>query len=131
MNKAEIMAKTMKYMAPIGLQVEPPFSEEQDEEEFIISVLQDLLSDGVDIKVCDDFRHLNVQCCRTCHEFYPHYDMSLIDLPGGGKAWVCDTVKWALYRKKYRALQEWSLTSAEGKLVREIFGQDPDEKVAP
>ena len=93
-------------------------------------MLQDVLPDGVDIKMCDDFQHLNVQCCEMCHE-YPHYLMSLIDLPDGGKAWVGDSVKWALYSEKYRALQEWSLTSAEGKLVREIFGQDPDEKVAP
>jgi hypothetical protein len=58
MTKAEIIAKTMKDMRPIGMQTVPPFSEEQDEEEFIISVLQDVLPDGMDIKVCDDFKHL-------------------------------------------------------------------------
>lgn len=124
MNKAQIIARTMKDMAPIGLQTEPPFSDEQDEEEFIISVLQDVLPDGMDIKVCEDFKHLNVQCCETCHEFYPHYDMSLIDLPDGGKAWVCDTVKRALYPEKYQALQEWSRNSPESKLLREIFGNN-------
>jgi len=122
MNKEEIIAKTIKDMAPIGLQTEPPFSDEQDEEEFIISVLQDVLPDGMDIKVCEDFKHLNVQCCETYHEFYPHYDMSLIDLPDGGKAWVCDTVKWALYPEKYQVLQEWSRNSPESKLLRELFG---------
>ena len=131
MNKTEIIAKTTKDMAPIGPQSEPPFGDERDEEDFIISVLQDVLQDGVEIKVCDDFLHLNVQCCRTCHEFYPHYDMSLIDLPDGGKAWVCDSIKWALYPEKYRELQERSRNSPEGKLLRQIFGHDPNEKVAP
>jgi hypothetical protein len=126
MNKAEIIAKTMKDMTSIRLQTELPFSEEQDEEEFIISVLQDVLPDGVDIKVCGDFKHLNVECCETCHEFYPHYDMSLIDLPGGSKAWVCDTVKWAIYPEKYQAVG-----SPEGRLLRQIFGENLDENVTP
>jgi len=68
-------------------------------------MLQDLLPADVDIKTCEDFRHLNVACCATCHD-YPHYDMSLIDLPRGGKAWVCETVKWAIHPQKYRELQE-------------------------
>jgi len=99
MNKAEIVSKTLKEMGRISLQTQPPYSDEQDEEEFIISVLQDVLPDGVNIKVCEDFKHLNVECCETCHEFYPHYDMSLIDLPDGGKAWVCDAIKCALSRR--------------------------------
>lgn len=127
MNKAEIIAKTMKDMTPIGMQNAPPFTEEQDEEEFIISVLQDLLPTDVDIKVCDDFLHLNVRCCETCHEFYPHYDMSFIDLPDGGKAWVCDSVKWALSPEKYHALQVRSRNSSEGKLLREIFGNSVNQ----
>ena len=67
-------------------------------------------------------------CCDTCHKFYPHYEMSVIDpLPDGGKAWVCDTVKWAIYPEKYRELQERSRKSPEGKLLREIFGENVDE----
>ena len=124
MNKAEIIAKMMKDMTPIGPQTEPPFSDEQDEEEFIISVLQGDLPSDVDIRTCEDCKHLNVECCKTCHEFYPHYDMSLIDLPDGGKAWVCDSVKWAIYPEKYRELQEWSRNSPESKLLRGIFGNN-------
>ena len=40
------------------------FGDEQDEEEFVTSVLQDRLPDG-DIKTCEDFQHLNVKCCNT------------------------------------------------------------------
>jgi hypothetical protein len=106
---------------------EPPYSDEHSEEEFIISVLRDRLPESVDIKTCEDFRHFNVECCNTCHNFYPHYEMSVIDLPDGGKAWVCDTVKWAIYPEKYRELQERSRNSPEGKLLREIFGECVDE----
>jgi hypothetical protein len=85
--------------------------------------LQKRLPD-TDIKTCEDFRHLNVTCCNTCHTFYPHYEMSLIDLPGGAKAWVCDPVKWAIYPDQYQELQEWKQNSPEGKLLRRIFGED-------
>jgi hypothetical protein len=127
-TKAEIIAKTLGAMNLNPPEDEPPFSDEQDEEGFIISVLQERLPEGADIKTCEDFRHLNVECCDTCHNFYPHYEMSVIDLlPDGGKAWVCDTVKWAIYPEKYRELQEWSRKSSQGKLLRKIFGEDVDE----
>jgi hypothetical protein len=32
--------------------------------------------------------------------------MSLVDLPDGAKAWVCDTVKWANDPDQYRQLRE-------------------------
>jgi hypothetical protein len=48
-----------------------------------------VLPDG-DIKTCEDFRRLDVVYCETCHHFYPHYEMSVIDLPLGGKAWVSE-----------------------------------------
>jgi hypothetical protein len=57
--------------------------------------------------------------------------LQIVDLPGDGKAWVCDTVKWAIYPEKYRELQEWSRNSPEGKLLRQILGQDLDEKITP
>jgi hypothetical protein len=128
MNKTDIISKTLTDMRLILLNPEPPFSEEPDEEEFIISVLQDVLPEGVDIRLCDDFKHLGVECCETCHNFYPHYDMSLIELPGGEKAWVCDSVKWALYPEKYRELQEWSRNSSEGKLLRQMLSGTPPRR---
>lgn len=96
MNKAEIISKTLKAMMLVSPVQQSPFSEEQDEEALIVSILQDVLPNGVDILTCEDFKHLGVQCCDSCHDF-PQYDMSVINLPYGGKAWVCDTVKLALY----------------------------------
>jgi len=105
MRKAETISKMLREMGGISLQTEPPFSDEPDEEESIISVLQDSLPADLDIRTCEDFRHLNVECCETCHNSYPHYEMSLVDLPNGAKAWVCDTVKWAIYPERNRALK--------------------------
>jgi hypothetical protein len=93
MDKAEIIARTLTQMNRTIVN-QPPFSDEPDEEEFIVSVLQDMLPDG-DIRICEDFRHLNVDCCQVCHE-HPHYELSLIELQDGGRAWVCDAVKQAL-----------------------------------
>src|ERR1039458_10241584 len=103
MNKAEIISQTLRVMK---LTV-PASSDDQDEETFIVSGLQDKLPDGP-IKTCEDFKHLQVECCDTCHNFYPHYEMKVIELPDGSQAWVCDTVEWAIYPQRYQALQEWS-----------------------
>jgi hypothetical protein len=117
MTKNEIIEKTLKDMnLP-----EPTY------DEIVVAELQRRLPD-TEIKTCDDFKHLNTVCCETCHTFYAHYDMNLIDLPDGAKAWVCDAVEWAIYPERYQQLQDWSRNSVEGKLLRRIFGeQDPDK----
>ena len=30
------------------------------------------LPEGLDIRTCDDFKQLNVECRDRCHNFYPH-----------------------------------------------------------
>jgi hypothetical protein len=120
MDKAGIIEKTLREIGQFAPANEP-CGDEQNEEAFIISVLQDSLPDGVDIRTCEDFRHLNIRCCETCHNFYPHYEMSLIDLPYGGKAWVCDAVKQAIYPERYRTPQEAM------SLLKLVFGEDVGE----
>jgi len=117
-TKNDIIEKTLKEISPR--------IEESEELYSVMAELQERLPE-TDIKTCEDFRHLNVTCCDTCHAFYPHYEMSLIDLPDGAKAWVCDPVKWAIYPEQYQELQEWKQNSPEGKLLRQIFGEDVDE----
>ncbi len=117
-TKNDIIEKTLKEISPR--------IEESEELYSVMAELQERLPE-TDIKTCEDFRHLNVTCCDTCHTFYPHYEMSLIDLPDGAKAWVCDPVRWAIYPEQYQELQEWKQNSPEGKLLRQIFGEDVDE----
>ena len=113
MTQNEIIEKTLKDMSPL----------EPDEKVIIVAELQGRLPD-TEIKTCDDFKHLNAACCKICHTFYPHYEMKLIDLPDGAKAWVCDPVEWAIYPQRYQRLQDWIRNTAEGKGFREIFGDN-------
>jgi hypothetical protein len=51
------------------------------------------------MKVCNDFKSLEVPCCESCHVGYAHYDMELITLPDQTSAWLC-AVKEAISRKE-------------------------------
>jgi hypothetical protein len=127
MRKAEIIRKTLIEMRPMSLESVPPYSDEPDYEETVIAELQGRLPDNVDIKTCEDLKHLSVECCDACHGDYAHYEMSLIDLPDGGKAWVCDPVRWAIYPEQKQQLKEWQRNSPAGKLLRHIFGGVPHD----
>jgi hypothetical protein len=81
------------------------------------------MPDG-NIKTCDAYKHLNAACCDDCHTAYPHYDMKLIDLPDGGKAWVCHRMEWAIFPERYAEHLAWLRDSPEGKMLREAFGDD-------
>jgi hypothetical protein len=61
MSKAEIIAKTLRAMNLNPLGNEPPSGDEPEAEEFIASILQDRRSacPDIDIKTCENFRHLN------------------------------------------------------------------------
>ena len=103
-----------------------PTSDERDYERIVVAELMRRLPEGEGIKSCEGFKHLGVQCCDTCHNFYPHDEMSVIDLPDGVKGRLCDPVKWAIYPEEYQKLEEWSRNSPEGKLPRQILGLDTD-----
>ena len=126
MTKNEIIEKTLKEIGPRLKEHEDPYDEAPTCEEIIIAELQKWLPE-TDIKTCDDFQHLNVTCCDTCHTFYPHYEMSLIALPDCAQAWVCDPVRWAIYPEQYQELQEWQQNSPEGNVLRRIFGEGTDK----
>jgi hypothetical protein len=128
MRKAEIISRILKELGLLEPETDPVFSgqegEEEDEEaECILAALNDKLPEG-EIKTCEDFRHLNVECCETCHGHYAHYEMQVIKLPDGSPAWVCGPIRRAIYPEELRKLQEWSRNSAEGKLLREIFDEN-------
>ena len=79
-----------------------PTSDERDYERIVVAELRRRLPEGEGIKSCEGFKHLGVQCRDTCHNFYRHDEMSVIDLPDGGKGRVCDPVKWAIYPEEYQ-----------------------------
>jgi hypothetical protein len=59
-----------------------------------------------EIRTCEDFGHLQVECCDTCHRSYPQYDMALIDLERGGNAWICCAMEGALNPGKHPMLAQ-------------------------
>jgi hypothetical protein len=122
MDKAELIARTIKHMKRTMVN-QPPCIADAEEAEFIVSVLQDVLPMG-DIRTCEDFKHLNVRCCETCHD-NPHYEMSVILLPDGFPAWVCDEVKHAIYPEKYRTRLETE------QMLMKIFGDALDSQAKP
>ena len=98
MTKNEIITKTLAEMNQDCVEnvgAEPDPNAEMDYDEFVIVTLRERLPDD-DVKTCEDFEGLKVECCETCHKFYPHYDMYLENLPTGGKGWLCCSVRAAL-----------------------------------
>jgi hypothetical protein len=98
MTKGEIISRTLKdfWNEPYA-DGEVPLEEVDPENPILVALVAALQSadPDADIRTCEDFGHLHVECCDTCHHSYPHYDMALIDLESGGNAWICcamDTV---------------------------------------
>ena len=52
----------------------------------------------------------------------PHYEMKLIDLLDGGKAWVCDNIEWAIYPQRYAEHLEGLRNSPVRKLLSKSVG---------
>ena len=96
MTKAEIVDKTLESIRQVPIQNLTPFDSEAGFDELVIADLQDRLPHNVDIKTCEDFQYLGVECCLVCHGPYTHYEMFLIGQSDGSVAWACYTVKRAI-----------------------------------
>jgi len=76
-----------------------------------------------EFKTCEDFRHLNVECCDSCHGTYEMYEMEAVPLDDGGYAWVCCALDRAI-RPEWHAERDRRLAkTAAGKLVKRMFGE--------
>ena len=98
MTKTEIVERTLSQ---ISYRVNPPPDEIADcvdiegYDDFVIATLNELLPVG-NIKTCEDFTELGVNCCHTCHTYYPHLEMKLVTLPDTSNAWICCSLRSAL-----------------------------------
>jgi hypothetical protein len=126
MTKNEIIEKTLKAVR------EHQGVEKLDLEytEYIVTTFDERLPDG-DIKTCEDFKHLRVECCETCHTFLPETEMYAEDLPEGGKAWICCAVRSELFPETKvdksnpeQKLLEWVLA---GNKLGDYCGYVPPE----
>ena len=127
MSRDEIIDKTLREMGRALPWEESALSQNITSGlSIIIAGLRLRLPDG-NIKTCGAFKHPNVGCCGPCHTARPHTDMNLIDLPEGGKAWVCCAVEWAIYPVRYAEFMERSRNRPEVKLFLGTF-DDADAK---
>lgn len=107
MKKAAIIAKTLADMKNISSDGELSPAGDLDDEKTAIQTLDAKLSEfepDRDIRTCSDFSHIHTECCEICHTFSPLYEMSLLDLEGGGKAWICCAMNRALNPQKHSPL---------------------------
>jgi hypothetical protein len=90
-KRDEIIELVLKTQGVSALQDESPNDEEPSDWDIVMEALESTLS-GIspetEIKTCEDFRYLKVDCCETCHTCYTHYEMQVFDIPRGGKAWI-------------------------------------------
>ena len=106
MTRGEIIEKTLKEMGLLlPSKKATPWRSEAGSLSEVITELQRRLPFG-NIKTCGAFKDLNAACCDTCHTTSPHYDMTLVDLPDGGKAWVCENIELAIFPERYTEFME-------------------------
>lgn len=99
MRRSEVIEQTLKDMGCFHSMTlgNTHLHANRDEYDATVTIpeLKKRLPD-TDIVTCEQI-HINVNCCNTCHSFYPHYDMYLVDLPDNRKAWICCAVHSALF----------------------------------
>jgi len=125
MNRDQIIAKTLDDMRRFENPVEdsePGTADrafEYDRDVFVPEMLKRL--PDCEITTCDDLG-LEVECCESCHGYYPHYDMYVVDLSEGRKGWICCAVRRVLFPETVIASDD----PVRLELMR-IFGGDESE----
>ena len=120
LKKAAIILKTLVDMNHAYSQKGLCHDRSSAEEEIALRTLEAKLRDiepGRDIRTCSDFIHLQAECCEICHGLSPHYEMALLDMEGGGKAWICCALDRALNPQKHAQFA----SSAAYKTLAAIF----------
>jgi len=121
MTKNKIIEQILKDFRTRVKESRAPLGDETGDEKEIVEVLKASLKSveaDESVRTCEDFHHLNVECCETCHTFYAHYEMSLIDLESGGNAWICCAMDRALNPGKLERFEQ----SPEYKQIVNMLG---------
>ena len=107
MKKADIIAAVLKDVRGR----EARLSAESDalaSERHLTAELERRLSQidsDLDIPTCVDFAYLGIECCPVCHFDYPQYELAVVELESGGRAWLCCSLDYALNPSKSAAME--------------------------
>jgi hypothetical protein len=80
------------------------------------------------VRACKDFAYLGVACCEACHTFAPEDELALLELEGGGRAWICCALDRALNPQRHQKFlasvgcgndEELRTRSLDGSLMME------------
>jgi hypothetical protein len=107
-KKSEVISRTLEQFWNEPSEDGDTPLEEVDPTNPIVAALEAALRGAdpdTDIRTCEDFSHLQVECCDTCHHSYPHYDMALVDLESGDNAWICCAMDVTLNPGKHPKLK--------------------------
>jgi hypothetical protein len=126
MTRDQIIEKTLRENHTLPLSEQDPGDAVTAEYIRVMTEqIQRRLPEGK-FKTCGTFTDLNVACCGTCHVSYPDYDMELIELPEGGKAWVCCAIGRAIYPERHKQeMEHFRMTM--GEQWEELCGDGPED----
>jgi hypothetical protein len=122
MTKSQIIERVLMKFRNVSEETGIPESVDSEYEKVIVAALEKSLwgvGQDTEIRTCEDFGYLGVQCCECCHDIHQHYEISLIDIEGGGKAWVCCAIDRALKPAKHANLPQ----IPENATFGEVLGQ--------
>lgn len=115
MTRTEIVLRSLEEMGLLPLPGQDArLGEKIRRIHAVVAGLQRRLPDG-EITMCGAFRLLNVGCCDACHTD-PLHEMTLLELPGGGMAWLCCAVEAASSPEPYTIFHERKRDSFGGKV---------------
>jgi hypothetical protein len=63
-------------------------------------------------------------CCDACHPCHPHRQMSLVDLPDGGKAWVCHEIERVIFPGRSGERHALRRNTRGGRMLGKVSGTD-------
>ena len=69
-----------------------------------------------------NFIHLDVECFPNCHFDYPQFELAIVVIESGGRAWLCCSLDCVLNSSKRAVIEE----SPNWKDLMRSFGESPD-----
>jgi hypothetical protein len=106
-KKAEIIATVLKDVRGRGGRLSAE-SDALASERHLTAELEKRLcqiDSDLDLPTCPDFSYLGVECCPICHLDYPEYELAVVELESGRRAWLCCSLDRALNPTKSAAME--------------------------